>query len=261
MTEPYVDRRPWYFRVPFVSTSASAANLEADSKNAHLTPEATANWYNIVTFGWLDSIMAIGYARPLEKSDLYKLPSSRDSAKYAKRVEDAFEKRRLRANEINDLIDRNELEAPVRLRILWSATGDATRKREEWLRKLPRAEPSLALALNDSIFWWLWIGGILKLIADVGTVMVPLLIRVSGGYVFWNNLLIRDSLSPTLLQNRTRNTGNPMLPHGEEASVWHWGSSFSKLARSSSTSTDSIVVLPQASSSVLPSSIVSSPVH
>lgn len=180
MTETYVDRRPWYFRVPFVSTSTPAANLQAENDNARLTPEATANWYNVVTFGWLDTIMAIGYARPLEKSDLYRLPSSRDSAKYAKRIEESFEKRRLRADEINDLIARKELEAPLRLRAWWSVTGDSTRKREEWLSKLPRAEPSLALALNDSIFWWLWVGGILKLVADVGTVMVPLLIRVSN---------------------------------------------------------------------------------
>jgi hypothetical protein len=48
-----------------------------------MTPETTMSWLTLINFGWLVDLLSLGYARPLEKSDLYQLPPSRDSAKYA----------------------------------------------------------------------------------------------------------------------------------------------------------------------------------
>lgn len=176
MSDQYNNRRPWISRVPFVSTSVKPAILERE--HGGMTPEHAAGWYDTITFGWLKSIIAVGYTRPLEKSDLYQLSPSRDSAKYARLMEQAFEKRRLRAQEINDHIDKGDLEAPLRLRFWWGLTGDASQKRQKWISSHPRAEPSLVLALNDAVFWWLWVGGLFKVVADISTVTVPLLIRV-----------------------------------------------------------------------------------
>ena len=147
--------------------------------NPPLTPEATATWLNLITFGWLGDLLSLGYARPLEKSDLYRLPPSQDSAKYAVRIERAFQRRKAHADKINVKIDNRELKPPLRLRIVWALTGGSASKCDTWIANHPRAEPSLVLALNDAVFWWLWpVGGALKLLADVGTVCAPLLIRV-----------------------------------------------------------------------------------
>ena len=36
--------------------------------------------------------------------------------------------------------------------------------------------------MNDSIAWWFWSGGVLKLVSDIATILTPLVVKVS--YVF-----------------------------------------------------------------------------
>ena len=180
MARGLVTPRPWYAKVPFVFTPPPPPKIISDDAQLPLTPEATANWLSLITFGWLNNLLSLGYARPLEKSDLYRLPPRRDCAKYAARIEEAFQRRKTHAEKINAEIDNHELQPPLRLRLVWALTGDSTSQYGAWVANHPRAEPSLALALNDAVFWWLWVGGALKLLADVGTVCVPLLIRVSA---------------------------------------------------------------------------------
>jgi hypothetical protein len=184
MAQDLANPRPWYAKVPFVSASAPPPRVISDDTQLPMTPETTASWLTLITFGWLDDLLSLGYARPLEKSDLYRLPPNRDSAKYAARIEAAFQRRKAQANKINAKIDNHELSPPLRLRLLWALTGNSTNQYDAWIGNHPRAEPSLALALNDAVFWWLWVGGALKLLADVGTVCVPLLIRVSTVFGF-----------------------------------------------------------------------------
>ena len=179
MARDLVTQRPWYARVPFASVSAPPPRIVLDDTQLPLTPEATANWLSLITFGWLGDLLSLGYARPLEKSDLYRLPPSRDPAKYAARIERAFQRRKTLADKINAKIDNRELKPPLRLRLVWALTGNSAGKYDIWIANHPRAEPSLVRALNDAVFWWLWVGGVLKLLADVGTVCAPLLIRVS----------------------------------------------------------------------------------
>jgi len=179
MPRGLVTSRPWYAKVPFVSTSAPPPKIISDDIQLPVTPEATASWISLITFGWLGDLLSLGYARPLEKSDLYRLAPNRDSAKYATRIENAFQRRKAHADKINAKIDNRELKPPLHLRLVWALMGNSTSQYDTWITNHPRAEPSLVRALNDAVFWWLWIGGALKLLADVGTVCVPLLIRVS----------------------------------------------------------------------------------
>ena len=179
MTRGLVTPRPWYAKVPFVSTSAPPPNITSNNAQLPFTPETTASWVGLITFGWLGDLLSLGYARPLELSDLYQLPPSRDSAKYAAQIERAFQRRKTHADKINAKIQNRDLKPPLLLRFLWALTGNSTSRYNAWIRNHPRAEPSLVLALNDVVFWWLWVGGALKLLADIGTVCAPLLIRVS----------------------------------------------------------------------------------
>jgi len=179
MTRDLVTSRPWYAKVPFVSTSPPPPKILSDDTKLPVSPEATASWLSLITFGWLDDLLSLGYARPLEKSDLYRLPPSRDSSKYAAQIEAAFQHRKARADETNAKIDNHELKPPLRLRLVWALTGNSASRYDAWITNYPRAKPSLVLALNDAVFWWLWVGGALKLLADIGTVCAPLLIRVS----------------------------------------------------------------------------------
>ena len=180
MAQGLVASRPWYAKVPFMPTSAPPPKIIPNDTQLPLTPEATTNWVSITTFGWLGDLLSLGYARPLEISDLYRLPSNRDSAKYATQIERAFQRRKTNADKINAKIDNRELKPPLHLRLMWALTDNSKNQYSTWITNHPRVEPSLVLALNDVVFWWLWVGGALKLLADVGTVCTPLLIRVSA---------------------------------------------------------------------------------
>lgn len=124
-----------------------------------MIPEATASWLCLSTLGWLGDPLSLGYARLLEKSDLYRLPPSRDSAKYTARIEKAFQRRKAHADEINAEIENHELRSPLRLCLVWAPTGDSASQYSAWIMNTnhPRAEPSLVLAMNDPGFWWLWV--------------------------------------------------------------------------------------------------------
>lgn len=47
----------------------------------------------------------------------------------------------------------------------------------KWREVDGKRTPSLAMALSDSIFWWFWLGGILKVIGDTAQVTSPLLVK------------------------------------------------------------------------------------
>lgn len=203
MAQNLVTPRPWYAKVPFLSTSAPPPKITPDDTQLLLTPEATANWAGLITFGWLGDLLSLGYARPLETSDLYRLPSSRDSAKYAARIEKAFQRRKTHADRINAKIDNRELKPPLHLRLIWALTGNSKTQYGVWIKNHPRAEPSFVLTLNDVVFQWLWVGGALKILADIGTVCTPLLIRVS-------TVILRSYLG--IITNPLQRLSRTMLP-------------------------------------------------
>jgi hypothetical protein len=65
----------------------------------------------------------------------------------------------------------------VHRRIWWRLRGGYDEREQKW-RESTKRKPSLTMALNASIFWWFWSGGILKVIADSAQVTSPLLVKV-----------------------------------------------------------------------------------
>jgi hypothetical protein len=67
---------------------------QASIHDAVLTPEASAGFFSRLWFIWLTPLLSLGYARPLEASDLYKLPDERSSTRVANAILTSFERRR-----------------------------------------------------------------------------------------------------------------------------------------------------------------------
>ncbi|KAL1732291.1 P-loop containing nucleoside triphosphate hydrolase protein [Schizophyllum commune] len=148
-----------------------------DIENAAPIPEMTASWLSLLFFQWITPIMSLGYARPLEPSDLWKLQDHRMSAHTASRIVDAFERRRVKAEEYNKRLAAGEIKPPLRKRLLWTLRGHREEQERKWREADGKRTPSLAMALSDSIFWWFWLGGILKVIGDTAQVTSPLLVK------------------------------------------------------------------------------------
>ena len=121
--------------------------------------------------------MRLGYSRPLEATDLYKLQDYRSSSVIAEKIAWSFEERRRKAQEYNTRLARGEI-SPGLKGIWWSIRGQREQREKEWREKTGLKKPSLAMAANDSVFWFFWIGGILRLIADVASITSPLLVKV-----------------------------------------------------------------------------------
>ncbi|KAI5833117.1 hypothetical protein K523DRAFT_413569, partial [Schizophyllum commune Tattone D] len=148
-----------------------------DIENAALIPEKTASWLSILFFQWITPMLALGYARPLEASDLWRLQESRMSAHTASRIVESFERRRAKAEDYNKRLAAGEIKPSLRKRLLWSLRGQREAQERKWREVDGKRKPSLALALSDAIFWWFWIGGVLKVIGDTAQVTSPLLVK------------------------------------------------------------------------------------
>ena len=146
--------------------------------NADYIPEMTASWFSLLTFGWMNSLMALGYARPLEASDLWKLQEHRSSEVIASAILNSFEARRKKADEYNTRLANGEIKPPLRLRLMSALRGNREERLRQWVEKDGRKQPSLIFAINDSIKWWFWSSGMLKVAADTAQVTNPLILKV-----------------------------------------------------------------------------------
>lgn len=145
--------RAWWKKVPFLSTRVRpiVSALDPEHPNAKMTPEASANWFSLCWFAWIDPILTAGYTRPMEKDDLYLLQPHRCSEHLGSQLLAALEKRRKQRQDYVEA-NPNKIDKPAKI-------------------------PPLMWAMNDIVFRYFWIGGLLKLLADVGTITSPLLVR------------------------------------------------------------------------------------
>lgn len=56
--------------------------------------------------------------------------------------------------------------------------GVRAEREKQWREKDGRRKASLILSMNDSIFWWFWSAGILKVIGDTAQITSPLVVKV-----------------------------------------------------------------------------------
>lgn len=148
-----------------------------DSKlDAVLTPEASAGWFSLLTFQWMTSLLCLGYARPLEVSDLYKLQDDRAASEVAGKILASYEARRKKAASYNLRLARGDIDPGWRA-AWWFIRGDKT-ARKRWQEQGGVQRASLILAMNDAVKWWFWSSAIMKVIGDTAQLTSPLLVKV-----------------------------------------------------------------------------------
>lgn len=140
-------------------------------------PEATASIFSLVTFGWMTHILSLGYRRPLEASDLYKLQDSRASALIAQRINDSYDSRAVKAATYNAKLAAGEIKPSIRQRVWWTVRGNYDEREKKWREKDGRQRASLLYAMNDSVFWFFWSGAILKVMGDTAQITSPLVVK------------------------------------------------------------------------------------
>ncbi|KAG6850713.1 hypothetical protein H0H93_009871 [Arthromyces matolae] len=169
-------QRSRLFRVPFTSTKVPPPPKQS-LDDADLIPEANAHFLSLVTFGWITPLLSLGYARPLEAPDLYKLQDTRGAARIAEKINISFERRIKAAEEYNARLENGEIRPGLWKTIIWTFSGSRQDKEKKWREVDGKKRASLIWAINDSIAWWFWTGGLLKVIGDTAQVTSPLLVK------------------------------------------------------------------------------------
>ena len=154
---------------------------KASLDDADIIPEANANWLSLITFAWIGPLMRLGYSRPLEATDLYKLQDDRSSGAIADKITRSFEERQRKAAEYNARLANGEI-SPGLKGIWWSLRGQRQEREKEWREKTGKKKASLTWAVNDSVFWFFWSAGVLRLISDVALITSPLLVKVFASF-------------------------------------------------------------------------------
>ena len=122
--------------------------------------------------------MVLGYTHSLQALDLWKLQENRSSEVIANAILDSFEARRRKADEYNTCLSSREIKPPLRLCLMSVLWGGSEERLKQWVEKDGRKQPSLTLAINDSVKWWFWSGGILMVVADTIQGTSPLIVKV-----------------------------------------------------------------------------------
>jgi len=146
--------------------------------DAVMSPEVTAGWFSILTFQWVTPLLALGYARPLEAPDLYRLSDDRAASEIGNTILASFERRSLKAAAYNARLISGEVKPGWRV-AYWTLRGGREKREKRWREVDGRQRASLIYAMNDSVKWWFWSAGILKVISDTAQVTSPLIVKVS----------------------------------------------------------------------------------
>ena len=102
---------------------------------------------------------------------------SKVQAAIADKINASFDARKIVADEYNARLERGEIKPSLRQVVWWSMRGGRETREKEWREKSGRKKPSLHWAMNDAVTYWFWSGFFMKLIADIATVLSPLLVK------------------------------------------------------------------------------------
>ncbi|KAF8899910.1 ABC protein [Gymnopilus junonius] len=149
-------------------------------------PLNTASVFSVLTYAWVTPIMTLGYQRTLQATDLWKLDDARSSEVLAEKFDESWKQRQQKAETWNANLEKGLISPGFLRHALWAiqalvTRGGYGRRRKElekkWREIDGRRAPSIALALNDTIGFFFWTGGIFKVFGDTSQLMGPILIK------------------------------------------------------------------------------------
>lgn len=109
-------------------------------------------------------MITLGYQRPLQASDLWRMDSTREAGTLSEKLDQAWARRVADAKDWNTRLASGEIQPSVVRRSKWYAKalvgrGSYKSQEEHWRNVEGRKEASLAWALNDVLGLAFWLGG------------------------------------------------------------------------------------------------------
>ncbi|KAJ7658502.1 multidrug resistance-associated ABC transporter [Mycena rosella] len=145
-------------------------------------PKDQASYLSQLVVHWLSPFLNVGFSRPLEKEDLWELPESRSTAATTDALEANFYPRcppEQRPAAFRDQSIESVAETTTSTESVNEEKGADSKPKRFWHRKPKKQyDSSLFLAAHRTFMWRIWLGGILKLLADTLKTTTPLLTKV-----------------------------------------------------------------------------------
>lgn len=122
-------------------------------------------------------MMALGSARTLQPTDMWKMDDSRSARVMAAQLTSAYERRTEEAKVYNERLLDPSTPLPRSRRILYSMLPHRERREHDYRTKWGKRKASLKWSLNDTFGRYFWLGSLFKLFSDTATACTPLVIR------------------------------------------------------------------------------------
>lgn len=163
--------------LPFINPKHPPPPAPVSLDSAAMTPEITASWFSFLFFNWISPLMALGSARPLQATDLWRMDADRSAGKLSDDLIKYFEKRQVKAKEYNERLADPSTPLPFSQRVRLAFGGKRAERENEYRTKTGKKEASLAWALSDTFGMYFWLAGPIKVVGDLASAFTPLLIR------------------------------------------------------------------------------------
>lgn len=122
-------------------------------------------------------MMALGSARTLQPTDMWKMDEKRSARVMAAQLMSAYERRTEEAKVYNERLLDPSTPLPRSRRILYSVLPHREKREHDYRTKWGKKKASLSWSLNDTFGRYFWWGAFFKLFSDCATACTPLVIR------------------------------------------------------------------------------------
>lgn len=122
-------------------------------------------------------MMALGSARPLQPTDLWRMDEARSAGRMSSALAAAYARRTEEAAAHNKKLLDPSTPLPRSRRILYSMLSQKERREKDYRTKWGKKRASLAWSLNDVFGRSFWVGAVYKVLGDVATATTPLLLK------------------------------------------------------------------------------------
>ncbi|ORX38364.1 P-loop containing nucleoside triphosphate hydrolase protein [Kockovaella imperatae] len=167
----------WRHSLPFVNPKFPPPPAPLSLDDPAVTPEASASFFSLWFFNWISPMMALGSARTLQATDLWKMDDARSAAVLSEKFVGHLQDRQVRAAEYNRLLADPKTPLPLRQRIYFSLLPNRKEREHEYRTKTGKRTASIGWALSDTFGAYFWAGGLLKMMADLSQSTTPLTLR------------------------------------------------------------------------------------
>ncbi|TXT15664.1 hypothetical protein VHUM_00167 [Vanrija humicola] len=173
---PYT-KPQWRHSLPFMKPKYPPPPAPLSLDDAPVTPEVGADFLSFLFFNWISPMMALGSARTLQPSDMWKMDGDRSAGVLAQKLTEHYARRKQEAEEYNRRLVDPATPLPLSKRILYPLLPHREKREHDYRTKFGQKKPSLAWALSDTFGNWFWMAGLFKLVSDTATACSPLVLR------------------------------------------------------------------------------------